>query len=203
MPTDTGPGHLVELNTTQPIWECFYWVAPLVLIGTREADGGHDLAPKHMVTPLGWQNYFGFVCEPRHRTYQNARREGAFTVSYPRPSQLVETSLAASPRDSDGNKPALDALPVFAALGVDAPLLRGGYLFLECALERVIDGFGNNSLVVGRITAARIDPSVQRHADGDPQALLKNAPLLVYLHPERFASIDQSFSFPFPAGMRK
>ena len=25
-------------------------------LGTREPDGGYDLAPKHMATPLGWDN---------------------------------------------------------------------------------------------------------------------------------------------------
>ena len=64
-------------------------------------------APKHMVSPLGWQNFFGFVCTPRHRTYQNIRREGAFTVTFPRPSQVVLTSLSAAPRDDDDVKPAL------------------------------------------------------------------------------------------------
>ena len=83
---------LVELDVGQPIWDRFFWVAPLVLIGTREPDGGHDLAPKHMVTPLGWQNYFGFVCTPRHGTYGNAQRTGVFTVTYPRPEQLVTVS---------------------------------------------------------------------------------------------------------------
>ena len=36
----------------QPIWERFYTVAPLVLVGTLEPDGSHDLAPKHMAMQL-------------------------------------------------------------------------------------------------------------------------------------------------------
>ena len=82
----------VELDVRLPLWGRFFTVAPLVLVGTCEADGSFDLAPKHMVLPLGWQNYIGFVCTPRHATYFNAWRERAFTVSYPRPDQLVETS---------------------------------------------------------------------------------------------------------------
>ena len=34
---------LIELDVEEPIWDQFFWVAPLVLIGTREADGSHDL----------------------------------------------------------------------------------------------------------------------------------------------------------------
>jgi len=80
---------LVSLGTHHPIWDRFFWVAPLVVIGTREMSSEFDLAPKHMVRPLGWQNYFSFVCTPKHATYRNAQREKAFTVSYPRPDQVV------------------------------------------------------------------------------------------------------------------
>ena len=78
MTVETSRG-LLDLDVSQPIWDRFFWVAPLVIIGTREPDGGHDLAPKHMATPMGWRNYFGFVCTPRHRTYSNAERSGVFT----------------------------------------------------------------------------------------------------------------------------
>ena len=97
--------HLVEIDTAQPIWDRFFMVAPLVLIGTMEPDGSLDLAPKHMVTPMGWQNYFGFVCSPRHSTCSNIRHNGEFTVSFPKPSQVIFSSLAASPRQATGDKP--------------------------------------------------------------------------------------------------
>src|SRR5262247_1436526 len=110
--------HIRTLEADLPIWERFFTVAPLVLIGTRENER-YDLAPKHMVTPMGWENYFGFVCAHRHRTYQNIQRERAFTVSYPRPTQLVLTSLAAAPRCGDDTKPSLLALPTFPASQID------------------------------------------------------------------------------------
>ncbi len=194
---------LIELDISQPVWDRFFWVAPLVLIGTRETDGSHDLAPKHMAIPMGWENYYGFVCTPRHHTYSNIKREGVFTVSYPRPSQLVLTSLAASPRFSGDEKPALGALPVFPASSVDGVLVEGCYLYLECELDRIIDDFGVNSLIVGRIVAARVAQDAERVEDLEDQDLIHDSPLLAYLHPSRFATIDQSLSFPFPAGMKK
>jgi flavin reductase (DIM6/NTAB) family NADH-FMN oxidoreductase RutF len=194
---------LIELDVSQPVWDRFFWVAPLVLIGTREPDGGHDLAPKHMATPVGWDNFYGFVCTPRHQTYANIRREKAFTVSYPRPSQLVLTSLAASPRCGDADKPALSVLPVFPASTVDGVLLEGGYMFLECELERIVDGFGVNSLIIGRVVAARVAADSERVHEAGDQALVHNAPILAYLHPGRFATVDKSLTFPFPAGMKK
>ena len=107
--------NLVTLREDTPLWDRLFSVNPLVLVGTREREGGYDLTPKHMAFRMGWENYFGFVCTPRHATYHNVRREGAFTVSYPRPTQVVLASLAASPREADGTKPVLYALPTFPA----------------------------------------------------------------------------------------
>ena len=203
MQNPVATSRLVELDVRQPLWDRFFWVAPLVLVGTMEADGQHDLAPKHMAFPMGWENYFGFVCTPRHGTYGNIRRDGAFTVSYPRPSQLVLTSLAASPRCEAESKPALSALPVFPASSVAGVLLEGASAFLECELERIVDGFGVNSLIVGKVVAARVAEDAERMDDGDDQALINQAPVLAYLNRGRFAAIDDSLSFPFPAGMKK
>jgi len=33
--------------------------------------------------------------------------------------------------------------------------------------------------------------------------VVHDVPLLAYLHPGRFATIENSLSFPFPAGMKK
>jgi flavin reductase (DIM6/NTAB) family NADH-FMN oxidoreductase RutF len=194
---------LIELDVNQPIWDRFFWVAPLVLVGTLEPDGSHDLAPKHMAMPMGWENYFGFVCTPRHHTYSNIQRDGVFTVSYPRPDQLVLTSLAASPRFQEDEKPALQALPVFPSTRVRGVLLNGAYLYLECELDRFVEGFGVNSLIIGRIVAAHVAEDAARNEELDDQSMIHDAPVLAYLHPGRFASIADSLSFPFPAGMKK
>ncbi len=196
--------NLVELDVSRPVWDRFFWLAPLVLVGTREVDGSHDLAPKHMAMPMGWENYFAFVCTPRHHTYANVRRTGIFTISYPRPDQLVLTSLAASPRcGEDDDKPVLSVLPVFPAKTVDGVLVEGGYMYLECELDRIIDDFGVNSLIIGRVVAARVAEDSERIHEGGDQALIHNAPLLAYIHPGRFAIIERSLTFPFPAGMKK
>jgi flavin reductase (DIM6/NTAB) family NADH-FMN oxidoreductase RutF len=194
---------LVQLDVSQPIWDRFFWVAPLVVVGTREPGGEIDFAPKHMATPLGWQNHFGFVCTPRHRTYQNAKRERAFTVSYPRPDQIVLTSLAAAPRCGSEDKPSLAALPTAPAEVVPGALLRDAYLHLECQLEEIVDGFGDNSLIAGKIVSARADETALRVTDQDDQDLLAQSPLLAYLSPGRYTRIDRSFSFPFPAGFKR
>lgn len=194
---------LVEIDLNQPVWDHCFTVAPLVIIGSREEDGTYDLAPKHMAMPLGWGNYFGFICTPRHRTYQNIQREQTFTVSFPLPEQVVLASLSAAPHCDHHHKPALAALPVIPASTIEGVFLQDAYLCLECQLDRILDGFGENSLIAGKIIAAHIHPDFLRASDRDDQDLLMNAPLLVYLSPGRYASIDRSFSFPFHSGFQR
>ncbi len=193
----------VPLPVDSPIWSSFFTVAPLVLVGTLEADGeSPDLAPKHMAMPLGWSNYFCFACSPRHATQQNAERTGEFTVSFPRPEQIVHTSLAAGPREQDGEKPSLAAIPTFPATEVRGVLIRDASLWLECRLDRVVEGFGENTLIVGEVVAAAVDERSMRISEGDDADLIANSPLLAYLSPGRFARISESNSFPFHANFR-
>jgi flavin reductase (DIM6/NTAB) family NADH-FMN oxidoreductase RutF len=203
MNESSTPGHIIEIDTSVPVWEQFFTVAPLVLIGTRDADGSLDLAPKHMVTPMGWQNYFGFVCTPRHSTCRNIERSGVFTVSYPKPSQVLMTSLAASPREQTGDKPVIDYFKTFPAQHVDGEFIEDGYLYFECRHFRTIDGFGENCLITGEIVAAYADDKSIRHAESDDQETIHSSPLFAYLSPGRFAEIGSSNSFPFPESMKK
>jgi flavin reductase (DIM6/NTAB) family NADH-FMN oxidoreductase RutF len=195
--------NLVTLELTSPVWEQVYSVSPLVLIGSREINGEYDLAPKHMAMPLGWNQYFGFICTPKHGTYSNIEREKFFTVSYPRPNQAAMIGLAAAPRCEDNHKWSLRAIPHFPASQVDGVLVKGAYLFLECALDRIIDGFGDNSLIVGNILAASASPEFLRQTKCDEKTRLKKTPLMAYLYPDRFAQIEESISFPFPEGFHK
>jgi flavin reductase (DIM6/NTAB) family NADH-FMN oxidoreductase RutF len=192
----------VPIPIDKPIWDRFYTVAPLVIVGTREGGGGYDLAPKHMAMPLGWQNYYCFVCSPHHATQHNAEATGEFTVSYPRPDQILQTSMAAGPRVEDGSKPTLAVLETFAASTVDGVLVRGAYLWLECALERTLEGFGDNTLIIGRVLAASADERILRASEADDSDPMRDAPLLAYLSPGRFASVEHSSSFPFHADFR-
>ncbi len=194
---------LIELDTSSSIWESFFTVFPLVIIGTREADGSDDLAPKHLAIPMSWDNHFGFVCTPRHNTYHNIQRDRQFTVTYMRPSQAVLASLAATPRCEDGSKPITDSLPTFEAESVNAVFVEDGYLFLECELQQMVDDLGDNSLILGRIVKARVAEDAFRSYDQDDEDLIYNSPLLAYLYPGRFTSISDSNQLPLPAGFKR
>jgi flavin reductase (DIM6/NTAB) family NADH-FMN oxidoreductase RutF len=187
---------LVSLDL-ETLWERVFHVAPLVLVGTREG-GGYDLAPKHMAMPLGREGYFCFACTPRHSTYWNAKEHGAFTVGFPTPDQVVQTSMAASGREGEGRKRGLAALDTFTATTVDGVLVAGCPLHLECELERIVDGFGDASLVVGKIVAALAEESSLALDDADAGDVLHRAPLLAFVNPGRFARVADTRSFPFP-----
>lgn len=193
----------IELPTDQPVFEAVYTAAPLVIIGTRESSGAGDLAPKHMAFPLGWSDYFGFVCTPEHRTYTNAVRTGGFTVSYPRPTDVIDASLAAAPRDESGDKPALEGVESVDVDAVDAPAVRDAYAVLECELIKTVDGFGKNELVAGDIVGKYVHRDAYRSDDTEPEALFERAPVLTYFYPDRYASVSETHAFPFPSGFQR
>ena len=194
--------HRVEISTDQPIWDRFFLIAPLVLVGTRDEDGALDLAPKHMAMPMGWQNYFGFVCAPTHSTCSNIQRTGEFTVSYPKPSQVLYSSLAATPR-TDGHKPVLEYYETFPAQKIDGEFIDEAYLYFECRHYKTYDDFGPNCLITGEIIAAYAESDFIRASEHDSMDLIHEHPLLAYVSPGRFASIDRTNAFPFPAHMKK
>lgn len=202
MPTEDAD-RVISLATDRPIWDRVFGVFPLVIVGSKEEDGRYNLAPKHLAMPLGWGNHFGFVCSPGHTTYHNIRRHGAFTVSYPRPSEVLLASLAAAPRCEDRSKPSFLVLPTFRALRVDGVLVEGGYLYLECGLRSVIDGFGQNSLIVGDVVGAAAHEDALRDVERDEGDQIYQFPLLAYLSPGRLAEIRQSTAFPFPEGFSR
>lgn len=191
---------LVQLSTQHPVWERFFSVFPLVLVGTREAGGGWDTAPKHMAMPVSWDNYFGFVCTERHATLRNIRRTEFFTVSYPRPGHVLDATLAAGPRDAEDRKPMLADLPLVPASVVPGMLVADCDVYLECRLERTVEGLGENTLVIGSVVAAQVTPAALRSEDREDNALVHEAPLLAYLHPRRFAAIGRSHGLPLPNG---
>jgi flavin reductase (DIM6/NTAB) family NADH-FMN oxidoreductase RutF len=202
-PTDPAFATATRELSVEALWNRVFTVAPLVIVGSKEPDGTYDLAPKHMAMPLGWGDRYGFVCTPRHRTYQNVERHSVFTVSFPQHFQIVQASLAASRREPDGTKPALAALPMFSAHVVDGMLVHGCYLFLECELDRIVGLEDDAALMIGRVVAASAREDAIRDPDRDDAELLRHVSPLAYVSPSRFASVDETHSFPFPAFFRR
>ena len=196
---------MIELDVEQDIWSRAYTVHSLIIIGSKEEDGNYNFAPKHMAMPLGFSNHFGFIGTPRKSTYRNIQREKVFTVSYPKPSQLTVSSLAATQREDDDSKPILDQIPTAPAQEIEGYFVKDSYFQLECKLTECLGKFGEWELIVGEIVAARIDKRTSRKINdsaGEGQ-LIYNNPLLAYLHPNRFSVIKESNVFPFPKEFKR
>ncbi|MBQ4819677.1 flavin reductase [Aquimarina sp. MMG016] len=189
----------VQLDVSTSIWSRFFTIAPLVIIGTKE-EKGYDMAPKHLAMPMGFNNYFGFVCTPRHSTYHNVLEHKEFSVSFPLSNQVVLASISASPRNKyiSKSEQIIHVLPTIKANTIDALLVKDSYVYLECKLFKIIDGFDDNSMIAGKICAAAVHPDYIKVSEKDEQEQLSKHPLLAYLADGRFATISETFNFPFP-----
>ena len=115
----------------------------------------------------------------------------------------MQTGLGAGGKQPDGSKPALRALPTFRRASSTACWSRAaGSIHLECALDRIVDGFGENSLVVGAVVTAHAPEEALRQDDVDDADLHRLPPL--GMHESRPVRGDrQSLSFPFPVDLRR
>ncbi len=189
----------VSLDTKKSLWEQFYTVAPLVVIGTRE-ENGFDLAPKHMVTPIGFSNYFAFVCTPRHRTYHNIKKEGIFSVSYVKPDQILMSSIAALPRCSveDYPRDVVQQIPTVTSEDGENIFVADSYLCFECRLHKIFDGFDDYSIITGTVEKALVHKDYMIHSDQGQQGHIYKNPLLVYVAQGRFAEVQETLAYPYP-----
>ncbi|MEN8790369.1 MAG: flavin reductase [Flavobacteriaceae bacterium] len=199
-----SPKNLISLDPHIPIWDRVFTVAPLVVIGSK-GSGGDDLAPKHMATPIGFGNYFGFVCTPRHCTYDNIEKTGLFSVSFPTPEQLVSISLSATPSKEKYSKSetVVAALPTIKANTMDILMIEGAYLYLECELFKIIDGFDDYSLITGHIRHVMVQEDYLKSSDRDENKQIREHPLLAYIANGRFATITETYNFPFPKDFQR
>lgn len=194
----------INLNVEGSIWEHFYTVAPLVVIGTKEGDG-FDLAPKHMVTPIGFTDYFGFVCTPRHATYNNIQKEKRFTVSFVKPEQILLSSVAAIPRCAVENFPkdVTSHIPTVSTEVGENIFVADSYVLLDCNLHLVIDGFDDYSIITGKIKTAMVHKDYKIVSDQGQQSRIYENPLLAYIAQGRFATIKKTMSYPYPKDFQR
>ncbi len=194
----------ISLDVKESIWEHFYTVAPLVVIGTKE-DNGFDLAPKHMVTPLGFSDFFVFVCTPRHKTYHNIKKDLRFSVSFVKPDQILLSSLAAIPRCSVTNfsKDITDQIPTVMNKEHTSIFIEDSYVMLDCRLHKIIDGFDDYSLITGKVEKAMVHKNYKIISDKDQQKQIYDHPLLAYIAQGRFASIKETLKYPYPKDFQR
>jgi flavin reductase (DIM6/NTAB) family NADH-FMN oxidoreductase RutF len=201
--SDSPTPSMISIEPDDTFWNRFFTVHGLFLVGSKESDGSFNLAPKHMGMPLGFSPYFAFIGTPRKTTYQNIAREKVFTLSFPKPDQIIPASLSASPRETDSSKPVIDQLPTTAAKQIDGIFLEHSYLQLECKLHEILGHYGEWEMIVGKIVAAHVDQQFLRKESVDDNDLIHNHPLLAYLHPDRHAKITGSTAVPLPKNFKR
>ncbi len=105
-----------------------------------------------MATPLGFSDFFGFVCTPRHNTYHNIKKHSRFSVSFVKPDQILLTSLAATPRCAvkDFPEEITNHIPTVTLNNGASIFVKDSYVMLDCSLYKIIDGFDDYSLITGR-----------------------------------------------------
>lgn len=204
MKEENGFTDFISLDPKMGLWEQFYTVAPLVVIGTKEGEN-FDLAPKHMATPIGFSNYFGFVCTPRHSTYHNIKKEKRFSVSFVKPDQILLSSIAAIPRCSVGDFPKdiIAQIPTLTSEDGGSIYIADSYVYLDCALHKIIDGFDDYSIITGTIVKAFVHKDHMIYSDQGQQSRIYKNPLLVYIAQGRFAKIKETMSYPFPKDFQR
>jgi len=194
----------INLNVKESIWEHFYTVAPLVVVGSKEKNG-FDLAPKHMVTPIGFSDYIGFVCTPRHTTYHNILKTKRFTLSFVKPDQILLSSIAAIPRCSVDSFPMdiTDNIPTISTQEGENIFIADSYVLMDCDLHKIIDGFDDYSIITGKIKSAMVHKDYKVVSDEGQQELIYENPLLAYVAQGRFASIKKTMKYPYPKDFQR
>jgi flavin reductase (DIM6/NTAB) family NADH-FMN oxidoreductase RutF len=197
--------HVIDITEDPNLWNRFFTIHSLVIIGSKDDEGTYNMAPKHLAMPMGFGPYFGFMGTPRKTTYRNILREKEFTVSYPRPDQLVVSSLMASQREQDDSKPVIEEVPTEEAKKVEGKFLKDAYVQLECELDQTYGKFGEWEIIVGEIIGAYVHTDALRKFDEDldDEQLIREAPLLAYLFPDRFGIVKNSTGFPYPKGFKR
>lgn len=130
---------------------------PVVLVSTKDEKGGYDIAPVAWNCPLGKNPpRLLIVVGKRHRTCENITAAGEFIICVPHVSQaeMVRETGSVSGREIDK----FDSMNIeaFAGSSVDAMIPEGCVGYLECKVEKVIDG-GHVDIVAAEVLRAVVD----------------------------------------------
>lgn len=139
------------------------WVypQPVLIIGTYDADG----KPDAMNAAWGGQYEANKVvlCLGKHRTTDNIRLKGAFTVSFATASQVVASDYVGIVSANDTpDKMEKSGFTTTKSEFVDAPLINELPLALECKFIK----FNEDGNVIGEIVNVSADESILNEGGG-------------------------------------
>lgn len=182
---------------------CYFTVKPLILVTTVGPSGLPNVAPKTQNMNVGRnEEYFAFVCTPKHHTYQNVKAQGEFVVNYPGPD-LIRNVSASSQLAENVDEIALAGLTAIPSLVVKPPRIKECFAHLECKLVEFKE-LDNVNIILGRVVArsASREVSFEREKAKANIRLLATHPLLAYVYPDHYTKINDAKEFVFPGNYK-
>ena len=132
----------IPIPVERPIWGRFFTVAPLVIVGTVEGEG-YDLAAEAHGDAARLGQLLLLRLQPRAPDPGQRRADGRLHGQLPAPGRDPRRQPRRPPRaPRTSQSPALAAIRTFPAREVHGVLVEDSYLWLECELDRIVDGFG-------------------------------------------------------------
>jgi flavin reductase (DIM6/NTAB) family NADH-FMN oxidoreductase RutF len=153
---------------------------PIGWISTRAANGHRNLAPFSYFAPVSPTPPLVSISIGSRRgspkdTLSNIRETGSFCINVVTESQLVQMNASSGEHPPEVDEFDIAGLEAAEASTVTAPYVAGCPAVLECSFYREVEfAEAGVSLIVGEISAVRIDPNVRVSADThlvDPLAL--------------------------------
>ena len=178
---------------------CYFTIKPIILVTTLGGNGLPNVAPKTQCTSVGRrEEFFAFVCTPKHHTYQNVKANKEFVVNYPSP-ELIEKVSASSQFAENVDEVALSGLTSISSLVVKPPRIKECMAHLECKVVEVKD-IDDVSIILGRVVARSADreKSFKKGTAEEGIKLLSKHPLLAYVYPDHYTRINTAEKFIFP-----
>ena len=86
---------------------------------------------------------------------------------------------------------------------MDILMIDGAYLYLECELFKIIDGFDDYSLITGVIKSVHVQKEYLKTTEKSESQQIRKHPLLAYIANGRFAKVSETFNFPFPKDFQR
>ena len=133
------------------------WVypQPVLIVGTYDADGNPD------AMNAAWGGQYDtkevMLCLGSHRTTDNIKLKGAFTVSFATAAQVVASDyVGIVSANDDPDKMTKSGFTTTKSEFVDAPIINELPMTLECKLKK----FNEDGIVVGEIVNVSADESI-------------------------------------------
>ena len=137
----------------------FGWPVPVLMVATYNDDGSVNVMNLHEAVRTNAGD-LALCIGPRSKTHENVEKRGAFTVALVNREMMAEIDyLGTVTGKRVPDKFARTGLKAVRSTHVDAPIIEGSPLVVECELKELVRT-QNFSTVIGTIVDVAADESV-------------------------------------------